>query len=217
MFIFYLLFNFFPITSHIPFFSPIVSKDDGNNEDASSMPLLSSPPPPLAPHLEPKALLITCPVTLTEVWWPGKLVDIQWASAGPISFISIWIEDGDGSGLSAQIVARTPNTGKFVCVLPATIAKAVNSHYEQNMSSGNTINKKQHHHHEESSSSSGSSGFADRKGRGLKTIGGGGTPGWGFKVRICDAHDPDVETYSPLVAIVKSESEVHEEDKVSEM
>ena len=82
-----------------------------------------SPPPgkpPLNYH-EPKRLLCTSPAEVPpEVWWPGRLVEVCWASSGPVAAVSVWLHDAAG-GAGVAVAPRAPNSGRLVCVLPAAL------------------------------------------------------------------------------------------------
>jgi len=186
---------------------PTKASSTGTASGRSSVVVGNAPsPPPGKPPLnyhEPKRLLCTSPSDIPpEVWWPGRLVEVCWASSGPLAFVSVWLQDE--AGFCVAVAPRAPNSGRLVCVIPATLTSRLAA------SRGVTTRTSA------SDASTPPLGDANRRG-GAAAAGGkgkGGTNGWVFKVRVCDVRDPAVECWSAPVIVVASEKDVLPEDKV---
>jgi len=166
---------------------------------------------PASAYLEPKGILVTTPCDAPpEVWWPGRLVEVTWATTGAVRSVAVWLTDasgtsggtsgaGDGalaSGVAASrfsvaIAPRAPNSGRLVCVIPATLTSR--------LAALRGLDASQQ---------------AEAPGLAAGAVGAGGTVGWRFRVKVCDAMDPACEAFSAAVVVAADEADVLPPDKV---
>lgn len=166
----------------------------GRNVGNAPSPLPGKPP---LNYNEPKRLLCTSPSDVPpEVWWPGRLVEVCWASSGPLACVSVWLQDE--AGFCVAVAPRAPNSGRLVCVIPATLTSRLAASRGVATTSSTS----------EGGRAAAANQIAAAGGRGKS-----GTNGWVFRVRVCDAYDPAVECWSTPVMVVASEKDVLPEDK----
>jgi hypothetical protein len=106
----------------------------------------------------------------------------------------VWLHDAAG-GVGVAVAPRAANSGRLVCVLPAALTARLAAARGPAAVGG------------PSAARAGAAAPAGGRGQ-------GGTSGWTFTVRVCDAHDPAVEAWSAPVVVVAAQADVRADDLV---